>query len=85
MDRILQANDVQSNERVRVVSEHSKRRQEADAAFKKVQKGGGKSAPGSRPAYETIADDARTNSARLKELRLARDEAAAKEKRSSKE
>ncbi|MGX1098562.1 hypothetical protein ACSSVZ_002605 [Amorphus sp. MBR-141] len=69
-----------SNERINVVSEHSKRRQEADAAFKKVQKGGGKSASEPRQAYESDAEEARTNSARLKELRLARDEAAAKGK-----
>ncbi|MGX1307317.1 hypothetical protein AB7M35_002037 [Amorphus suaedae] len=67
------------------MSEHSKRRQEADAAFKKVQKGGGKASSEARPAYETSAEDARTNSARLKELRLARDEAAAKDKRSAKD
>ena len=62
------------------MSEHSKRRQEADVAFKKVQKGGGKASSEPRQAYETDAEDTRTNSARLKELRLARDEAAAKAK-----
>lgn len=58
------------------MSEMSKGRKLAEAAFKKVQKlGRSGERSEARQEYDAEADASRTNTARLKELRLARDAA----------
>ena len=58
------------------MSEMSKGRKLAEAAFKKVQKlGRSGDRSEARQEYDAESDASRTNSARLKELRLAREAA----------
>lgn len=58
------------------MSDMSKERQKADAAFRKTQKNGGRDGkPGAAQAYEADAEAARLKSERLKTLRLAKEAA----------